>query len=238
MPVEESNRLLKANSVRGLGSKIVFNYDDLRKQCDDYIEKIRQQAQQLLIDAHTEAETLRKQAFADGESAGKKAGLAAATDLIESRASELANHRTAEQLRTTLPALQSALSALQIERDRWLAWWESAAVRLSVTIAEKILRHEIKHRPERVTAMVSESLQLAAGNPHIKVRMHPADIEQLRETGGEILQRLNALGESTLAADPQISRGGCVIDTRHGVIDARLETQLTRITDELLDRTI
>lgn len=238
MPVDESNRLLKADAMRGRGSKIAFNYDDLRKQCDDHVEKIRLQARQLLIDAQTQADALRRQAFAEGEAAGKKLGLEEAQRLIESRAVELANQRTADQLRTTLPALQAAVSALQVERDRWLAWWETAAVRLSVAIAEKILRREIAHRPECVPTMISEALQLVAGNPHVKVRMHSADIEQLRGYGHEILQHLNALGESSLTSDDLISRGGCLIETRHGVVDARLETQLTRITDELLERNL
>lgn len=236
--LEESNRLLKADSLRGMGSKVVFNYDDLRKQCDDYIQGIRAQAQKMLIDAQTEVAALRERACREGEAAGKKAGLEESHRLIEARAAELANARTAEQLRTTLPALHAAVAALQIERDRWLAWWESAAVRLSVGIAEKILRHEVEHHPERVPVMISETLKLAAGNPHIRIRMHPADIEQLRGYGNEILERLNSLGASALVADEHISRGGCLIETQHGTVDARIETQLQRITDELLERSL
>jgi flagellar assembly protein FliH len=238
MPPEASHRLMKADALRGTASKIVFNYDDLRKQCDDYIEATRQQTQKMLLDALAEAEELRTRARQEGEADGKKRGLEEAQRIIEARSAELANARTAEQLRTTLPALQAAVSALQVERDRWLAWWEAAAVRLSVAIAEKLIRHEIEHRPESVVAVVSETLQLAAGNPHIKIRMHPADIEQLREYGQEVLHRLNSLGESALLPDEEITRGGCLIETRHGTIDARIETQLERITQELLERSL
>ena len=238
MPVEESRRLMKADALRGAGSKIVFNYDDLRQQCDEYVERTRQQTQKLLLDAHAEAEELRTQARREGEAEGKRQGMEDAQRIIEARATELADGRTADQLRTTLPALEAAVMALQVERDRWLNWWETAAVRLSVAIAEKIIHHEIEQRPERVTTMISETLQLAAGNPHIKIRMHSADIEQLRESGQAVLQRLKSLGESALVPDDQITRGGCLIETRHGTIDARVETQLQRITQELLDRSL
>jgi flagellar assembly protein FliH len=42
------------------------------------------------------------------------------------------------------------------------------------------------------------------------------------------------VGETTFTPDERISRGGCVVETRHGAIDARIETQLARIAHELL----
>jgi flagellar biosynthesis/type III secretory pathway protein FliH len=41
------------------------------------------------------------------------------------------------------------------------------------------------------------------------------------------------LAELKFAGDPSITRGGCRLETRHGVIDQQLETQLARIEAEL-----
>ena len=39
--------------------------------------------------------------------------------------------------------------------------------------------------------------------------------------------------DATVVPDPHITRGGCVIDTVHGQIDARIEPQIDRIVEEL-----
>jgi flagellar assembly protein FliH len=154
---------------------------------------------------------------------------------VESRAGEIAARQTQERLRTVLPAFQSAADALGVERDRWIAAWEGAAVKLSAAIAQKLLRHELARRPEVSVSLIHEALQLAAGQPQIQVRLNPCDLEQLQSCGDEALGRLAGVGEARFSPDESISPGGCIVETRHGVIDARLETQLDRITSELLD---
>jgi len=235
MPIQDSSRLIKARSARSLGGSATFNFDDLRRQCDEHIESARSQARQLVAEAQAAADEVRRNAHAEGLAAGQREGLAGAHELVETRAAEIAARLTQAQLQTVLPAFQAAAAALEVERDRWLATWEAAAVKLSATIAEKILRHELSRQPELALPIVREALQLAAGQPHIKLHLHPHDLEQLKECGHEVLGRLSTLGEATLVPDESITRGGCLIETRHGVIDARLETQLSRITSELLE---
>lgn len=229
----ETKRLLKADTARGLGSKIAFNYDDLQRRCEQQLESANQQARQILADAEARAAELRQRAFEEGRAAGEQAGLEAARDLVEKRAQEIAARQVQQELSTALPAIQAVVAELKYERDRWLDDWENAAIRLSAAIAEKIVRCELSRRPEVTANVVRDALQLAAGAPHIRVRMHPLDIAQLRECSREITERLAGLGESALVPDDSMTRGGCVIETQHGVIDARVESQLERIASEL-----
>jgi flagellar assembly protein FliH len=229
----ETRRLLKAESARGLGSKIAFNYDDLQRRCEQQLEGARQQAQQTLSEAEVQAGELRRLAFEEGRAAGERAGMQSAQDLIEKRSREIASAQVQQELNSVLPAVQAVVSELKYERDRWLDAWETAAIRLCAAIAEKIIRSELSRRPELTANIVREALQLAAGSPDMRVRMHPLDVEQMRASSREIVDRLATLGESTLVPDDSISRGGCLIETRHGVIDARIESQLEQIVAEL-----
>ena len=234
MPSIEPRRVLKANSVRNLGSKIAFNYEDFRRKCDEHLEKVRLQTRQMLERAQKDSESIRAQAFEEGRESGFQLGRQTATEEIEKQAADLADQMTIEKLKTTLPAMQAAADALSQERDRWLAAWEAAAVRLSVAIAEKLVRHELHIKPQTATGMFVEALQLAAGNAHIRLRMHPDDAQLLGDHPEEVLRSIASCGGATLVPDETISRGGCIIETQHGVIDARVETQLQRITSELL----
>lgn len=234
----DTQRLLKAEAIRGLGSKVVFNYDDLQERCDAYVESVRQQARQLVIDAQAEAESIRNKALADGQARGAKEGLERGQQELAAKIDAGAEKKSGERLRTALPALQQAAVALAAERDRWLTHWQSAAVRLSVAIAEKILRDELTRRPELAPKMVADALQLAAGSPQIRLRLHPQDIERFGKECEEVLRSMTPGGSAVLAGDASITPGGCVIETQHGVIDGQLETQLARITEELLEQAI
>ena len=227
------SRLLKANVMRNLGAKVAFNYEDLKQQCDEYVVQVRRQADEMLTQAHTEAQQIRQQAQEAGTAVGRQAGMRQAQEQIDARARELAGQMLAERLRQALPALEGAVAGLQVERDRWLASWEQSAIGLVVTIAEKVVRSELARRPELAAPIIAEALQLAAGQPHVQITMNPGDIELIQQSGLDITQRLASLGQGELIPDERISRGGCYIETQHGVIDARLETQLDRISREI-----
>jgi len=235
MSISESARLIKARVARNVGAAAMFNFDDLRRQCDEFIESSRRQGQQIVADAQAAADGIRRQAQAEGVAVGQREGLAAARQLVDSHSAELAARQTQEQLRTVLPAFQAAARALEVERDRWLTDWEGAAVKLSAAIAGRILHRELERQPELGEAIIREALQLAAGQPRIQIHVHPLDFDQLHECRTEAVASLAAVGEAAFVPDEGVSRGGCLIETRHGVIDARLETQIVRITNELLE---
>lgn len=228
-------RVLKAHSVREHDALAAFNFEDLRQQAAAQIQAARRQAAEILEQAQRDAESLRKQALAEGKDAGKKEGLRDAAAEIERQARKLADQRVAEHLKTTLPALSQAAQALRDERDRWLLRWERAAVELGVAIAEKLLRTNLETKPELATGMIADALQLAAGQTQLRVLLHPADLERLGERAGQVVEALTSCADPELIADPALSPGGCRIETRYGEIDARLETMLQRISEELLD---
>ncbi|MCH7988383.1 MAG: hypothetical protein IID46_04435 [Planctomycetes bacterium] len=228
-------RLLKANAIRGLGSKIVFNYEDLRKKCNVYVEKVRHETRSMIQDARIQSESIRKEAYEQGRQSGSQQGLRDAEEQIRSRAEELADQLAVEKLKTTLPAMQAAADMLVQERDKWMAAWEEITVRLSLAVAEKVLRRKLDVEPEISTEMIRGVLELATGTPHITLKLNPEDLEHLGDHAEDVIRSMASCGKVTLIADESISNGGCVIETQHGVINAEIENQLERIASELLE---
>src|SRR5438477_11854452 len=89
MATLEPSRLIKASAARSFGGA-AFNFDDLRRQCDEFVETARRQAQEILAEATRGANEIRSQARTEGIAAGQSEGLAAAQHLIETRAAEIA----------------------------------------------------------------------------------------------------------------------------------------------------
>lgn len=233
MPAQETSRLIKASAARPAGAATSFPLDDLRGRCDELVARARRQSEKILAEAAAEAAEIRNRGFNEGFAEGREKGLRAAQEHLEARARELAEEALRDRLQTSLAALETAAEQLAAERERWLSAWEAAALRLSAAMARRIIRRELAHQPALAGNLIRETLQLAAGSPHIALRLNPADLQQLHDCDDEIIDRLGRIGEAALISDVGISVGGCLIETRHGVIDARIETQLARIVDEL-----
>jgi flagellar assembly protein FliH len=236
MSVDNSPRILKAESIRGLGSKIVFNYSDMHRQCEDYLEQARLEGQRISDEAKRDSEEIRRRAHEEGRNAGLSEGHAHAADDIAKKSAQLADEMALEKLKTTFPALEAAGEAMVYERDRWLSRWETTAVGLAIAIAEKILHREIELRPETAVELVRETLDLAAGSSRLQLRMHPEDVTLLGPNADDVVRAASRCGEVEIIADSTIARGGCVIETQHGTIDAQFDTQLERIMSELVEK--
>ena len=229
----DTKRLLKSRDLRELGSKVAFNFDDIQQRCRQDVEQANRQAREVREAAHLEAETIRREEFEKSRQEGLKQGLQDADEDVQRRAEELANRWVDERLETALPALQGIVDGLDREREHWLSEWESALIRISVAIAEKIVCRTIEVQPNISIEMIREALRLVTTNTKLLVRLNPADREQIGDFQDRFSTVLSSVAEVSIVADDSITLGGCLLESEHGIIDARLESQLQRIATEL-----
>jgi flagellar assembly protein FliH len=200
---------------------VAFNFDDMNDRASEYLETVRREAAKIVQQAHQEAEQVRRQA----EVAGRAAAEAAAHKAID--------EKIGLQLGSIIPALEQLLAELNDAKAEWMRHWEESAIAVATTIAERIIRREIEQRPEITLDWISESLRLAAGGSEVTLRLNPADHENLRTQVERIAHSLGKLAPTSVVADPEITPGGCVVDTRFGQIDQQIESQIARIREEL-----
>jgi flagellar biosynthesis/type III secretory pathway protein FliH len=225
-------RVLKADAVRIRSSRASEPDQRLHDSCDGYLDEVRQQARQILAEAHLEAEAIRRRAYEQGELDGQDAGRDQRDCELQARALELARQMARHDFAPAVAAWHAAAGSVLAAREHWLARWETDAVRLSVAIAEKLIRNELRHRPELVAETVRELLQLAAGSSDVSVRLHPLDLELIQQHRADDSSGFASTVAVRWVPDERLARGDCVVETRQGEIDARLETQLARIANE------
>jgi len=232
--VSEQSRILKADAVRGMDTNAAFNFDDFKSRCQDYVEQARAKAQQIISQAQKTTVEIKEQAQKEGYAAGHSKGLQNAHDEIKKQAEKCASEMALEKLKTTLPAMQSVSEQLHKDRNRWLAEWENATIKLAVAIAEKIVSQQIAIAPHLATEQIQHLLSLTVGSSRIRLHLNPADLAGLGTHAEEVIKSLSSCGEVQICPDENIDRGGCIIETEHGTVDALIESQLERIADELL----
>ncbi|MEO5690557.1 MAG: FliH/SctL family protein [Burkholderiaceae bacterium] len=95
----------------------------------------------------------------------------------------------------------------------------------AVQLARQIVRSELALRPELVAAVAAEALDtLLISARHVDVRVHPDDHALVAQGAGESIAARGA----RLFVDPTVSRGGCVVESDVGVIDAGIENRWHR----------
>ncbi len=73
------------------------------------------------------------------------------------------------------------------------------------------------------------ALKLAAEKSKTTLRVNPEDCDYVEELRPEFFAAVKELKALTVTSDPSITRGGCLLESPYGDVDARIETQLEKI---------
>jgi flagellar assembly protein FliH len=165
-----------------------------------------------LAAAQSEAEAIRAAARAEGHADGLEAGLA------EGRA----------QLAAALSALEAAHADVVALREWTAEAVERDAVELAVQLAEKIVAGTLDAQPERVLDVVRGALRRLAERRRVTILVHPDDLEIVRGAAEGFAAELGGIEHCEVQAERRLARGGAVVRTDEGQIDASVETQLAR----------
>jgi flagellar assembly protein FliH len=227
--------IMKAqSSLRTRESPIVMDLSDLEREAADILARARAQAAQILADARTTAdrETLRihEQARLTGHAEGLAAGAA------EGR--QKAHDETVAQLNTQLRELAArwsqTLDLLHQHMPGHLADTRADVVKLAIAIAHRVTHLESIRNRQIAPAIAEEALRLVGAARRVSLAVHPGEVDALEQFLPDLLTSLRNIEEIELLPDDSIPPGGCHLRYGAGEIDARLETQITRIAQELL----
>jgi flagellar assembly protein FliH len=194
-----------------MAEPIVRQADLLAMQQDpnSLLEKARAEAAQIVADAQAHAvETER----AIREQAMTEAHAIAAAEVT----AELESLRA--QLAQTLDEFANLREQVALHAEREM-------VQLAIEIAKKIVRREVTVDREIVLSLARVALSRLHTRALATVHLHPDDYQFALSHR----ERLSTSGTLKLVEDPAIGRGGCLIETDHGDVDARIEHQFSEI---------
>ncbi len=183
-----------------------------------------------VIDASTEADRIKigAQAEADRILAEAKQVLA---DAEARRVAEL-KRGYAEGEAKGLTQVTEKLVALERLKERFYGEAEPEVIKLVLQIAEKVIGRLVEQQSDMIRSVVRQALERAIGD-RITVRLNPEDYRALMEQDHEfrdVIDRTRRLG---FREDEGVSRGGCIVETEVGTIDAQIETQIAAIKKAL-----
>jgi flagellar assembly protein FliH len=169
-------------------------------------------AEDVLSAAWAEAEQVRAAAHAEGFAAGRDAALS----------------QFAMEAAPALAALSGAASALEARGDASVAALSEQAAELALAVAEQVLCGALAVDAGRVVDVCRGALRRLADRTKVTVLVNPEDLAVLSAEVDALSAQLGGIERFEVQADRRIDRGGVVVRTDQGEIDATIVTQLAR----------
>lgn len=119
------------------------------------------------------------------------------------------------------------------KRDTIIDDAETQIIRIILLIARKVVKSISEEQKSVVVANIKSALEKIKGKTEIIIRVNTEDLELTTEHKEEFIQRFEELRHVTILEDTRIDKGGCIIETDFGSVDARIATQLQEIEEKI-----
>jgi flagellar biosynthesis/type III secretory pathway protein FliH len=176
------------------------------------LESAAAQARALIAQAEAEALQIREQAREAGFEEGFAAGRASAR----------------EDLEPALAALSGAAGELAELKDAAAEAVEPHAVELAMHVADKVVAATLAVEPERVLDVIRGALRSLVERERLVLQVNPADLPLVRDGIDDVAGSLGGIEHIDVQEERRVPRGGAMLRTTLGEVDARIETKLER----------
>lgn len=121
------------------------------------------------------------------------------------------------------------------KRQEILDETEQQIVELVLLIARKVVKVISETQRNVVMQNILQSLRRVKGRGDVTIRVNLADVQLTSEHTKDFMEAVESIKNITVAEDSSVEKGGCIIETDFGAIDARISSQLNELEQKILE---
>lgn len=205
-------------------SEEIFNFEDAETigkedevpQQQEQMEELQKEVKEPSFSA-AEVEAMKEEAYIQGKQEGKQEG----------------KKEAEKKFNQTTQALAKALE--EISSLRWSILNNSKydSVRLIMIIVSQVIKVEVAEKENIILQAVERALQAAVQSEEYRIKINPEDWAVITANKHLFVASMSGLKNIIFESDDQVGRGGCIVESDKGMVDARIETQLEKIQEYL-----
>ena len=207
-------------------SESARNFD--KKNVSSAKQGVKELMADAIVRAKTEAIEIKDNAYKEGHKTGYDEGYQAAFQQGEISAKE--------EFSPLLETLNSLIQELSGFRKSMYPKVENEMVGMIVDLTKKILGYEISSKKDSVKQMILLAMNSVIDKENMAIRIHPSDKGYAEEFRPELKSLFSEIKNITFEEHSGIERGGCIIDTNFGSVNAQVD-QLEEQIDKILKLT-
>jgi len=213
----ENGKQTSFNELQKASEEVTRKMEQLKSDSEREIERGKFEAEKIIKEAELKASEIEHEAYRRGHESGRDEG-------YKDGQSEVM--RLIDRLATVLA------KAVDV-RDEIIHSSEKLMTEMILMIARKVIKDEIVERREVVINNIKESIRRIKDRDRIDIRVNFADLDMTTAHKDEIIKMMETLKKINIYEDSRVERGGCIIETDVGAIDARISTQLDAIEEAI-----
>jgi len=176
-------------------------------------QKIRKRVDEILAEAEKKTAFLEKEAYEKGFAQGEKDGR------------ELGQKRIIK----SVESIETLLIEISKLRNEILKQFEKEILELVFSIAQKIIHKKIEQDDKIIREVVLEAMHSVTEKSQITIKVNPEDFDTVETMKPEFFRTFKESKSIVVTPDPSVGRGGCLLETPYGDIDANVEARLDKI---------
>jgi flagellar assembly protein FliH len=233
---EEKARLLsaareEAEAIKKEAERVAF--DEVKRK-NNQAQKIRQEAED---EAKRLLEEARQQAAAlEGEVRGRVEKIGGeAREKGQAEGREAGYQEGRSEVQRLVDNLQRIISAAIERRNLIIEESETQVINLVLLIAKKVIKVISENQKNVVINNVVQALRKLKSRGEVVIRVNLADLELTSAHIADFMKMVENVKSITVLEDSSVDRGGCILETDFGQIDARISSQLSEIEERILE---
>jgi len=195
----------------------------IRQQAIDEAAEIKARAEddakRIVAEAEASMEERQKTGYDDGFKRGQEDGF---------KEGNLEAQRLTDRLHTIIERMMD-------KRQEILSETEQQIVDLVLLMTRKIVKVISENQRNVVVSNVVQALRKVKGRGDVIIRVNLSDVAMTTQHIKDFLSAAENVKNITVVEDSTVDRGGCVIETDFGAIDARISSQLNEIEQRILE---
>ncbi|UKI52835.1 MAG: flagellar assembly protein FliH [Treponema sp.] len=192
---------------------------DAQAQADEIIANAKSEAEKIIQDAHLEEQKIKDDAKQDGFKQGHDDGYSAGESEIE---------RLVERLR-------KMVEALMLRREEILKETEQQIVELVILMTRKVVKIISETQKTAIMSNILAALKKVKSRGNVILHVNLEDLKLASANADEFIKRVENIQGITVVEDSTVEKGGCVVETDFGAIDARISSQLSELEEKIME---
>ncbi|MCX7025539.1 MAG: flagellar assembly protein FliH [Spirochaetes bacterium] len=194
-----------------------------RREAEEEAGRIIQRAEtrvrELEAEAHSKLDAVEKEAFKKGFEQGREDGFKEGKAEVE----------------RLVGRIHVILEKAMDKRGEILEQTEAQVVELVLLLAKKVVKVISENQKNVVISNIAQALKKLKTKSDVIIRVNLADLQLASEHAKDFIAQAENAKRVTIVEDTTIDRGGCIVETDFGEIDARIASQLHELEEKILD---
>jgi flagellar assembly protein FliH len=129
----------------------------------------------------------------------------------------------------SIEALSALIQDLSGLKEKMLEAAEEQVLQLAMAVAEKVIHMETTTNRNVIQNVLKAAMKSIVDRENMKIRVHPHDFQYMMEIKSDFMNNFDGIKNIVFEEDASITRGGAILETMFGEVDARVDQQYNAI---------